>query len=175
MTIALNTRVGQNDCMAPTVDPHAVLETLKSRRAEIDAEIEAVERFIRICRATVGDASSGAAGNAGKSHGRGKAAKGRTPAAETQRAGGGAKIGRETVIAAVREILAASGKPLGRQTLLYELTAKGIIVGGKDPLANLHNMLWKSKEAIVNLPGHGHWLVDADYPPADYRAAARVS
>jgi hypothetical protein len=175
MTIALNTRVGQNVRMAPTVDPHAVLETLKRRRAEIDAEIEAVERFIRICGATVGEVSSAAAGKSGKPRRRGKAARSRTPAAETPSAGDGAKVGRETIIAAVREILAASGKPLGRQTLLHELTARGIVVGGKNPLANLHNMLWRSKEAIVNLPGHGHWLVDADYPPADYRAAARES
>lgn len=80
--------------------------------------------------------------------------------------------GRETVVAAAREIIAVAGKPLDRNRLLRELKAKGVMVGGKRPLANLQNMLWKSKAAIVNLPGHGHWLADRDYPPADYRAGA---
>jgi hypothetical protein len=67
------------------------------------------------------------------------------------------------------EIIDATGKPLTRKDLYRKLQERGVQVGGKGPLANLGNILWKNKERIVNLEGHGFWNAAKPYEPAGYR------
>ena len=75
---------------------------------------------------------------------------------------------RELVADYCVEIVRTMGHPLSRRDLFQALVDRGIVIEGKDPEMVLSTMLWRSKDKIVRLPGHGYWPADMIYNPAGY-------
>lgn len=75
---------------------------------------------------------------------------------------------RQQVADAALSLIRAAGKPLGRQELYDELTAKGLVIHGKDPVMVFSTMLWRERSRIARLRGFGYWPADKPYPPAQY-------
>lgn len=72
------------------------------------------------------------------------------------------------IVAATREILQTSGRPMKRGELLESLDALGIRVGGSDRSKVLGTILWRANDEIVNLRSFGFWMKDVPYAPANY-------
>jgi hypothetical protein len=72
------------------------------------------------------------------------------------------------VVDVALQIIQERGEPMARRELFDELAGRGIVIQGKDPEMVLSTMLWRSKEKIVRLPGHGYWPADRSYPDAHY-------
>lgn len=66
------------------------------------------------------------------------------------------------------EIIEKAGQPVSSEAMHSMLAQRGLLVVGKDPLATMSTMLWRHKEDIVRLKGHGYWLAKAAYAPARY-------
>jgi len=75
---------------------------------------------------------------------------------------------KEEVAERACEAISDAGKPLSRNELYGVLPAMGIVIEGKDPPVVLQTMLWRMKERIVHLKGHGYWPRDRPYVPAAY-------
>lgn len=75
---------------------------------------------------------------------------------------------REEVVKHVRDLIRARGEPIARNTLLKALEVDGVQIRGKDPNMILSTMLWRSKDDVVRLRGHGYWLKEEPYPAANY-------
>lgn len=75
---------------------------------------------------------------------------------------------REKVVAAALGVIEEAGRPLSRQELYETLSERGLTITGKDPLMVFSTMLWRSKNRIVRLRGHGYWPTNRSYPPANY-------
>ncbi|WBH15147.1 hypothetical protein [Sphingomonas radiodurans] len=75
---------------------------------------------------------------------------------------------REIVVGAALDFIREAGKPLNRREIADRLPERGLTLQGKDPDMILSTMLWRSKDRVVRLSGHGYWPADEDYLPADY-------
>lgn len=69
----------------------------------------------------------------------------------------------------LRSLLEGLQEPLSRKELLNALTDRGVVVGGANELNTLGTRLHRA-EWVANLKGHGYWLRDRDYEPADHVA-----
>lgn len=67
------------------------------------------------------------------------------------------------------ELLRAAGKPLHTRDLLTELAARGVVVGGANPVANLSGFLSREKQRLANSRTYGWSLREAR--AADHAAA----
>lgn len=61
-----------------------------------------------------------------------------------------------------------AGHPLSRTELYDGLTANGLKLEGKDPLMVFSTMLWRERDRVTRIRGHGYWPADQPYPPARY-------
>ncbi len=69
----------------------------------------------------------------------------------------------------LREVMSRIDTPITRKNLLLALKKKGVSVGGKNELNTLGTRLYRL-DWVENLKGHGYWLTDRDYRPANYWA-----
>jgi hypothetical protein len=69
----------------------------------------------------------------------------------------------------VRRILEEAGRPMTRSELIEALGARDVVLGGTDKAKYLGTLMWRARDAFVNLEGHGYWPKDEPYPEADYR------
>lgn len=67
-----------------------------------------------------------------------------------------------------REIIEALQRPVPRQELFDSLGHRGIYIHGKDPQMVLSTMMWRMPEQFVRLAGHGYWLKEIPWAPANY-------
>lgn len=81
---------------------------------------------------------------------------------------------KEDVAEAAREIILTLGVPQSRDDIFAILPEKGMVIEGKDPPVVLQTMLWRMKDRIVHLKGHGYWPADEPYAPAEYDPAKAV-
>lgn len=70
---------------------------------------------------------------------------------------------------AAMSVLNNINRPLMRMPFLEALKQYGVVIGGSDERNTLSARLSRM-DGIVNLKGHGYWLADRDYPPAQYAA-----
>ena len=75
---------------------------------------------------------------------------------------------RVEVTDAALALVRNANKPMGRQELYDLLTEQGLAIHGKNPLMVFSTMLWRERERIARLRGHGYWPADKPYPPANY-------
>lgn len=75
---------------------------------------------------------------------------------------------REVVVEYVLQIIQEKNEAQSRKDLFDELIARNVIIRGKDPEMVLSTMLWRSRDKIVRIPGHGYWLKDKPYDAAYY-------
>lgn len=67
-----------------------------------------------------------------------------------------------------RRILLEHGKPMTRSELLNALEERDVVLAGDDKAKYLGTILWRMKEAFVNLDGYGYWPRDKPFVPANY-------
>jgi hypothetical protein len=72
------------------------------------------------------------------------------------------------VVAESLKILAERGAPMTRRELHEALAQRGFEVRGADPIKALGTMLWRAKDQIVQLEGHGYWIKAEPLPDVDY-------
>lgn len=68
----------------------------------------------------------------------------------------------------VRRILLDHGKPMTRSELLAAFRERDVDLAGEDKAKYLGTVLWRMKEAFVNLDGYGYWPRDRAYMAAAY-------
>lgn len=73
----------------------------------------------------------------------------------------------------IRRILSEHGRPMTRSQLLEALGERDVKVAGEDKAKYLGTILWRMREAFVNLDGFGYWPRDLDYVEAAYSAEHR--
>ena len=78
---------------------------------------------------------------------------------------------KEEVAEAAREIIVGHGSPMTRDQLFKVLPDKGITIHGQNPPVVLQTMLWRMKDRVVHLKGHGYWPQDLPYEEANYDPA----
>ena len=69
----------------------------------------------------------------------------------------------------VGRILVEHGAPMTRSELLAALAERDVVLAGEDKAKYLGTILWRMREAFVNLEGHGYWPRELAYDPAGYR------
>jgi hypothetical protein len=72
---------------------------------------------------------------------------------------------KEDVAEAAREIALERGAPIMRDELYDLLTARGLVIEGKDPQMVLSTMLWRVRDKVARVKGGGYW--PADIPNAE--------
>lgn len=75
---------------------------------------------------------------------------------------------KEQVAEACRELVEEAGKPLTRDELIAALPRKDINIEGKRPQVVLQTMLWRTRDRIIHLKGHGYWPPEKAWPAADH-------
>jgi hypothetical protein len=75
---------------------------------------------------------------------------------------------KEHVAEAACQIIRENGEPMTRDELFSALSEKGIIIHGQNPAVVLQTMLWRMKDRIIHLKGHGYWPREDAYMAADY-------
>ena len=75
---------------------------------------------------------------------------------------------KEHVVGVAREVVQAAGKPLTRDELFEQMPKHGVIIEGQDPPVVFQTMLWRMKSRLIHLKGHGYWLPERPWGPADY-------
>ncbi|MES0059525.1 hypothetical protein NKJ86_04915 [Mesorhizobium sp. M0025] len=75
---------------------------------------------------------------------------------------------KESVANLSLEIIRERQAPVSRSDLYKELTARGLVIEGKDNEMVLSTMLWRMDARIVRLKTGGYWERDKDWPEADY-------
>ena len=68
----------------------------------------------------------------------------------------------------MRRILLEHGKPMTRTQLLDALVARDVKLAGGDKSKYLGTIIWRMREAFINLDGHGYWPKDKPYQAAGY-------
>ncbi|MBR1362077.1 hypothetical protein [Bradyrhizobium ottawaense] len=71
-------------------------------------------------------------------------------------------------------LMIEKGRPLARSELFKQLQRAGVHIYGKDPEMVLSTMMWRMKEDFVRLPGHGYWIKELPWLPANYRPGDSV-
>jgi hypothetical protein len=74
-----------------------------------------------------------------------------------------------------RRILLDNGKPMTRSELLKALEERDVVLAGEDKAKYLGTILWRMKEAFINLEGFGYWPKDKPFEPANYFPIERMS
>ncbi len=71
----------------------------------------------------------------------------------------------------VEQVLVTHGAPLQRVELFERVKALGVIVGGRNEMANFGSKLSRA-EKLVNLPKLGYWPRSIPFEPGAYRPEA---
>lgn len=136
------------------------IKKIIEKRELLRQELEKIDNFLDLYRELTGteaerSEASVASGDieAPKSHGR-------------KRTTGTAKPSDVGPMA--RRILLDHGKPMTRSELLNALEERDVVLAGDDKAKYLGTILWRMREAFVNLDGHGYWPKDQPYEPASY-------
>jgi hypothetical protein len=69
----------------------------------------------------------------------------------------------------LRGLLEERGRPMKRGELLDALYDRGLRLAGANPAKYLGTILWRMRDAFVNIEGHGYWPRDLACPEVDYR------
>lgn len=77
---------------------------------------------------------------------------------------------KEAVVEKALELIRERGVPIAKPELYEKLIFHGIVVNGTDPLSTLSTMLWRMRNRIAHIHGHGYWPADVPYLPAGYLA-----
>jgi hypothetical protein len=75
---------------------------------------------------------------------------------------------KEIVVETARGVISERNEPIGRSELFKELTARGVVLNGKDPEMVLSTMLWRMKDKIIRLSKGGYWLTERPSPDGSY-------
>lgn len=75
---------------------------------------------------------------------------------------------RELVAEEALRIIRENAAPMQRKPLFDALTARGIVIRGKDPEMVLSTMLWRERDKIVRLPQWGYWPANVTHEDALY-------
>lgn len=119
------------------------------KRAELRQQLEEVEQFLRLCEKFAGPRP---------------AEKSDTPGSGEQR---GSLSGMD-LVPHIRRLILDVGRPQSRGDVVKALDERGIHVGGQDPATNIGTVMWRAKEAFINLKPLGYWPRDVAYAPAGY-------
>jgi hypothetical protein len=66
------------------------------------------------------------------------------------------------------DIILEAGEPVPRRELFEKLATRGVHISGKDPEMVLSTMMWRMPQDFIRLHGHGYWLRELPYLPANY-------
>lgn len=127
---------------------------LLAELAECDEQINQIDKFIKAWHAFAEDDTLRAVENLSESDSNETA----TTESVSRRTSGNSR--KEEVAAAAREIILERGEPIMRDELYDLLTARGLVIRGKDPLMVLSTMLWRMRDQIVRLDSGGYWPAD---------------
>lgn len=86
-----------------------------------------------------------------------------SPPAKARKNPDRAVVGRHAM-----EIILNAGRPVPRKELFDELANQDIHIHGKDPEMVLSTMMWRMPQDFIRLHGHGYWLRELPYEPANY-------
>lgn len=139
------------------MDYRAAANEAKRRLAQIDAERNALVKFIESAEALAGIVPSPDAQAAPPSKGR---------MTRPHRPTGAMEVTRN----AVEKALRSRGYPMQTRELLQVLTASGVEVGGKDSVATLSARLSNADEFVLHR-GLGWWFSGQDVPAFDFGEA----
>ena len=67
----------------------------------------------------------------------------------------------------IRRILLEHGKPMTRSELLRALEGRDVKLAGEDKARYLGTIMWRMREAFVNIDGYGYWPKDVEWGPDD--------
>lgn len=84
---------------------------------------------------------------------------------------------KEAVAKAARRIIEEAGEPIERFMMYQHLSALGLTVDGANPEKTLSTMLWRMSKAenIIHLRGHGYWLGERPYAPANWNPVSETT
>lgn len=130
--------------------------------SEIDANVEQIDRFIRAWYAFAEDDVNLAVDNLTDSE---RNESEQSPPERKRTTGNSPK---EEVAAVAREVILERGTPIMRDELYDLLTARGLVIQGKDPKMVLSTMLWRVKDQIARVEGSGYWPTDVPNSEVGY-------
>lgn len=140
------------------------------RRAELQAELEEIDRFLELWKSFAGTEPEHEV-SAPQPHIRTRvrasqmAGADQANGAEHHRARGPSRKELEPII---RSILLEAGRPMPRGPLVGALAERGFPVGGAEPSKNLGTIMWRLRDRFVNLEGRGYWPNDRSNEEAGF-------
>lgn len=173
------------DCVIPGITPNmlgiehmdAAYANALQARARLRRDLEKVEEFIAMYDRFAASSPENASAETWDQKANinpvtapgadaAQAALGLNPPDSRKRVSGNPKPAE--VIRAVKDLLTARGHPMTRRQLLAALDEAGLKIRGANPLKVLGTNLWRAHDDIVSLDGHGYWLKNKFYGPANY-------
>lgn len=119
------------------------------RRAELRQQLEEIEQFLKLYEKFAGP----------------------QPAEKPLKAGSDERpetLSGMDLVPHIRRLILDVGRPQSRGDVVKALAARGIHVGGQEPATNIGTVMWRAKEAFINLKPLGYWPRDVPYAPAGY-------
>lgn len=83
----------------------------------------------------------------------------------------GIKVSGKAIVSEVDALLRREGHPMTRSEIVKALKHDGKVVSGRDKERNVAAVLWRSRDKIGNIKGHGYWPTDLAWRPAGYEPA----
>lgn len=119
------------------------------KRAELRQQLDEIEQFLKLCEKFAGPQP------------------GEKPvaAASDERR---ASVSGMDLVPHIRRLILDVGRPQSRGDVVKALLERGIHVGGQEPATNIGTVMWRAKEAFINLKPLGYWPRDVPYAPAGY-------
>lgn len=74
---------------------------------------------------------------------------------------------KESVAEQAIQVIRENGRPMSRAEVYDALTARGVVIHGKDPRVVLSTMLWRMKAIVPFIPDVGYWPAGDPLPDAD--------
>lgn len=163
--------------MAQDIGHRAYLNALEKRRKlqvhleKLQLELRETEEFLRLLQTYAKEDIGGLEAASAPQHAaripRGGKKKKGAPMTES----GNPKP--EETVKVSRDILVQLAQPLTRRQLVDALRERGLVIKAKKPVNWLGTILWRAKDAFIQLEGRGYWPKDIAYPPADYYPQGR--
>lgn len=82
------------------------------------------------------------------------------------------RLSNKQIASAARDAILENGRPMTRGHLVAAFEARGLPVAGVDKQRNMGTIMWRLKDAFVNIPGHGYWPRDVPCEVVGYAPAA---
>jgi hypothetical protein len=147
---------------------NADIKRVMARREALRKEIAKIDDFLELYREIVGTPLENVEVNVAR-----KAVE-NGPRRLRRRVGKPGAVSSHDLGPQLRAIMEEHGAPMKRGHILEALEARGITLAGVNPGKYLGTILWRMREAFINIEGYGYWPRDLPNRIAHYRPDTEI-